>query len=213
MINGRLLFSLFTVFLPFIYLATIYGGLPAEIPIHFDWRGQPDGWGPKIVLWVLPFTGLFLSFVIMAAFRKIGAGDPGGQKQQVMGMITLTFISLMLCYIIYGAKQGALNGLGGLAVLLGLFFAALGNYLPVIPKNYFIGIRIPPTLKSDYKWRKTHRYAGPWFMGGGLLMVLAGLLLRGGAVTVVMLVIVTVISLVPIVYAYQLNEEPPSDFV
>ncbi|MEL7163385.1 MAG: DUF1648 domain-containing protein, partial [Bacteroidota bacterium] len=124
MINGRLLFSLFMVFLPFIYLATIYGGLPAEIPIHFDWRGEPDGWGPKAVLWLLPFTGLFLSFFIMAAFRKIGAGDVGGQKQQTMGMITLAFISLMLCYIIYGAERGRLNGLGGLAVLLGLFFTA-----------------------------------------------------------------------------------------
>ncbi|MEL7160231.1 MAG: SdpI family protein, partial [Bacteroidota bacterium] len=68
-------------------------------------------------------------------------------------------------------------------------------------------------LKSDYNWRKTHRYAGPWFVGGGLMMVATGLLLRGGAVSVVMLAIVGVVSIVPIVYAYRLDDEPPGDFV
>nr|WP_090173322.1 SdpI family protein [Neolewinella agarilytica] len=63
------------------------------------------------------------------------------------------------------------------------------------------------------KWEKTHRYAGPLFLAGGALMVLNGLLFSGGTITVVMLSIIAVISIIPIVYAYRLEDEEPSDFV
>ncbi|SER40643.1 hypothetical protein SAMN05444359_14041 [Neolewinella agarilytica] len=51
------------------------------------------------------------------------------------------------------------------------------------------------------------------FLAGGALMVLNGLLFSGGTITVVMLSIIAVISIIPIVYAYRLEDEEPSDFV
>jgi len=108
---------------------------------------------------------------------------------------------------------GSYAGLGGLSILMGLFFGALGNYLPVLKKNPYIGIRVPPTMKSDTKWVKTHRFAGPLFLLGGALMVLNGLVLGGGTVTVVMLIIVGFISLIPVVYAYRLPDGDEGDLV
>ncbi len=211
--NSVLLISLVFVLLPFLYLASVYGGLPEQIPIHFDWKGNPDGWGPKYLLWFLPTVGIPLALLVIAAITRQMTNVAEQPKQRNIGMITLAFISTMICYIIYGAEAGSYAGLGGLSLLLGLFFGALGNYFPVLRQNAFVGIRIPPTMKSEEKWRKTHRFAGPLFLGGGALLVLNGLLLTGGKITVVMLIIIAAISIIPIIYAYRLPDDDQSDFV
>jgi len=211
--NSRLLFSLVFIFLPFAYLASVYGGLPEQIPIHFDWRGEADGWGPKYILWFLPTIGIPLVLLVNSALtKKIELGQ-SATKQQSIGIITLVFTSLLICYIIYGAEAGSYSGLGGLSILFGLFFGALGNYLPVLRPNGFVGIRVPATMKSERVWTKTHRFAGPLFLLGGLLLALNGLLLSGGAVTVVMLTVITAISVIPIVYASRLPEDEGGDLV
>jgi uncharacterized membrane protein len=213
MMNNRLLLPLVFIFLPFIYLASVYGGLPDEIPIHFDWRGNADGWGPKYILWFLPTIGIPLILLVNAAIiSNFGKTEPA-DKQRNIGLITLVFTSLLLCYIIYGAGTGNYDGLGGLSILFGLLFGALGNYLPVLKPNAFVGIRVPPTLKSAVKWTKTHRFAGPLFLVGGVLLVLNGLFVRGGAITVVMLITVGGISLIPVVYAYRLPDDEEGDLV
>ncbi|TXF88924.1 DUF1648 domain-containing protein [Neolewinella aurantiaca] len=211
--NIHLITSLLFVFLPFIYLASIYGGLPEQIPIHFDWRGQPDGWGPKYILWLLPTIMVPMVMLIMAAIQKKIAKREAPEKSRAIGTITLIFVSLITCYIIHGAEAGSYAGLGGLSVLMGLFFGAMGNYLPVLRKNPYIGIRVPPTMSSEEKWTKTHRFAGPLFLLGGVLMVINGLLLGGGTVTVVLLIIVGAITLIPVVYAYRLPDEEDGDLV
>lgn len=38
-----------------------YAGLPDEIPIHFNFKGQPDGYGSKGFLWLLPILGAAMS--------------------------------------------------------------------------------------------------------------------------------------------------------
>lgn len=206
-------FLLTFVLLPFVYLGTIYPGLPARIPLHFDWLGNPDAWGPKWVLWSVPLSGVLLALLVNAAIRL---GIPDGNipaKHQTIGNITLVFISLMLCYIIYGTQAGGFDGLGGVSVLLGLLFGALGNYLPVLRPNPFIGIRVPATLNDENNWRKTHRFAGPIFLLGGLLLVVNGLFVGGGLVTIIMLSIIGVITVVPILYAYRLPDGEDGPFV
>ncbi|MEW5931420.1 MAG: SdpI family protein [Gemmatimonadota bacterium] len=54
--------------------------------------------------------------------------------------------------------------------LLGLLFVALGNYLPRVRPNWFVGVRTPWTLSSDAVWRDTHRLAGWTFVAAGLLL-------------------------------------------
>ena len=51
-----------------------YGRLPERIPIHFNARGAPDGWGGKAMFLVLPLIGLasaaLMAFVGRLAVRK-----------------------------------------------------------------------------------------------------------------------------------------------
>jgi uncharacterized membrane protein len=43
-------------------------------------------------------------------------------------------------------------------------------------RNYFIGIRTPWTLNSDYVWDETHRLGSILFMASGVLAVIGGFL-------------------------------------
>ena len=45
-------------------------------------------------------------------------------------------------------------------ILLGIVFASMGNYMPLLRRNFFIGIRTPWALRSEETWNKTHRVAG-----------------------------------------------------
>jgi uncharacterized membrane protein len=42
-----------------------YQELPNRIPIHFDSRGEADGWDDKFAIWELPFIGSILFFGIL----------------------------------------------------------------------------------------------------------------------------------------------------
>lgn len=47
-----------------------YKGLPATIPIHFNFWGSPDSWGPRWMIFLLPVIAIFLLFL----WSAIGIG-------------------------------------------------------------------------------------------------------------------------------------------
>jgi uncharacterized membrane protein len=50
-----------------------YNKLPDTIPVHFNAAGEPDGYGGRATLWILPVTGLFmwLLFTVLEAFPQV----------------------------------------------------------------------------------------------------------------------------------------------
>jgi uncharacterized membrane protein len=86
-----------------------------------------------------------------------------------------------------------------------LLFALFGNYMGNIRRNYFIGYKIPWTLNNDEVWKKTHVLAGKfWFWGGLLGFMLA---LTNIDKNYLLIPILTVITIVPIVYAYFIHRK------
>jgi uncharacterized membrane protein len=62
-------FLLILIIIPFIY----YSKLPEKIPVHFNIAGEPDKYGNKSSLWLLPLTGtiMYIGFTILEAFPQI----------------------------------------------------------------------------------------------------------------------------------------------
>ena len=209
--KAKLYLAIFFICLPFGYLAAIYGDLPDTIPIHWNWRGVADGFGPKWLLWLGPALGVPFILLLNAALTRYIDDWPSSGKQRNVAFITLAFTSLLICYVIYSAQAGTQIGLGGLAVIMGLFFAALGNYLPVLKQNPWVGIRTPGTLKSERKWQIAHRFGGKVFLVGGVLLVLLGLLFTGAVVTVGLLAIVLVVSIITLVYTARIPDDADLD--
>jgi uncharacterized membrane protein len=88
--------------------------------------------------------------------------------------------------------------LGGAGVL----FAVVGNYLGKLPRNYMVGIRTPWTLCNDYVWERTHRFAAPLFVCGGLALVFHCLSRRDALSAGFIGTTITTVILAPYFYSF-----------
>ena len=134
--------------------------------------------------------------------------DPKGQIKQMgakfyqLKFILTLFMSALALYLTYATQMQSLGSLKIIFLLLGVLFAALGNYLPSVKPNYFIGMRTPWTLESEVVWKKTHRLAGKLWVIGGLVVICLAVLLDTADMLSIFLTITAVITIIPLVYSY-----------
>jgi uncharacterized membrane protein len=110
---------------------------------------------------------------------------------------------VLLQAAVLGAALGAPFEMGRMVLGgVGILFLALGNYLPRLRSNWWMGIRTPWTLDNEEVWRRTHRLGGWSFALGGLLCVLGALLLPVEVAGIVGLCSLGAAAVVPVVYSY-----------
>ena len=110
---------------------------------------------------------------ILGQFLMGYAGDLVGRTKA---------LSLTLSLAVLGAVGSSLGPWGDVTDVYTTIIAfrfVIGNYLPKTRKTFFLGIRTPWTLTSDYAWEKTHRLAGPLYMAAGALGILYAFSLDG----------------------------------
>ncbi|MDI6871378.1 MAG: DUF1648 domain-containing protein [Bacillota bacterium] len=155
----------------------VYPSLPDRVPIHWNIRGEVDGWGSKAfgVFGLLGLNiGLYLLFFLLPLIDPAGANYV--KFQSTYRVLRSVFVVIMTA--IWGAALAAGKGVPvdiGLVVpvVISLMFIVIGNMLGRIRYNWFVGIKTPWSLASEEAWRMTHRAAGPaWVIGG--LVSLAG---------------------------------------
>ena len=193
--------------IPFVVLASVYKSLPGMVPTHFGFDGKANDWSSKQSLWFIPAS---LSVMIYILFLIIPKIDPKQRLAQHSGkynhfrFLTLLFITAIACITIYISYNQSIAHLDKfLFSVIGLFFAALGNFFPTLKPNYFIGIRSPWTLENEVVWKKTHMMAGKlWLAGGLLLAVLPFVFMKSVIVDEVYIGIILLIALIPFVYSY-----------
>ncbi len=183
--------------IPFIYLAIVWNNIPETIATHFNASGEADDFGSKNMLIYLTLLLVGFTFVLLKIAPAI---DPKkrfeqmGDSYQKIQFFLMAFMSAISIFFIHTAVSGGNSNNGLLFALMGLFFMALGNYLPTMKPNYFVGIRTPWTLESESNWRKTHRLGGKLFMVGGLIITLTSLLLDNEKAFIVMMAITMLMS-------------------
>lgn len=119
-----------------------------------------------------------------------------------MVLILLVF-GLCLLTVISAWNPNALNVPMAITLGVGLLFAVMGNLMPKLRQNYFIGIKTPWALEDEENWRKTHRMAGRLWFGAGIVMMLFSLLPKELLMLAVLCIAVTIAGL-PYVYSYSL---------
>ncbi|MBG8554223.1 SdpI family protein [Hymenobacter guriensis] len=197
------LLSLIALVLPTAYLVYCWDALPAQIPTHFDANGQANGFTAKESMWWLCLAlplGMYALLHFLPRFdpkKQLSGTSVNYQKLQFLLVAMLSGVSL---YSLYVAQHAGTPPGSGLAVILGLFFALLGNYLTTVPQNYFVGIRTPWALESTIIWARTHRLGGYLFFGVGLLS--AGLAFWSAPVATTVLV-AGVLGTVVATYVYS----------
>jgi len=183
--------------------ALLYPGLPARVPMHWNIRGQIDGYGSKATVFLMP--GVMVG--LLGLFRALPTLSPknfevDSFRATYLFVMVLTigmmgYIQAVLLYAV--ATGGRMDMNRALFGGLFLFFAMLGNVLGRVRRNIYIGVRVPWTLASERVWNDTHRVAAWLFVACGLsgfLIVVAGLPLVAAFAVLLIAVVV------PIVYAF-----------
>ncbi len=174
-INLQTLSLLFTI-IPVIAYAVCYPSLPEAIPSHWDFSGNINGYSSKTEFFLLalcPFF-LWLTFVILP---KIDPKKENYQKFsgffQAFSLIMVIFMDMMFLLCLYTAFHQESNLISKIVpISVGLLFIFIGNYLPKVKPNFFVGIKTPWTLSSETVWIKTHRKGGISFLLLGVFMMI-----------------------------------------
>jgi len=196
---------LLVVLTPSIAALLVYDRLPEQMVAHYDVNFQNDRYQDKFSLLL---TVSLISF-LPVLLKYISRFDPKKENYRKFGRAFTIFRlgAALLLSETYGLLL--LDGLGyqeqvdlRLVIFtgLGLFFMVMGNYFGQIRFNYFIGVRSPWTLASEDVWRKTHRLAGPLWMIGGLIFIVAAFL--PSSTIPWMMVLVVILAVIPYVASY-----------
>ena len=158
---------------------------PARVPIHWNFRGQIDGWATKTPgIFIIPLTALGIT----ALLRVLPRFDPRlrralGDESLMPAVLPIIRLALLLLldtifFVQIAASLGRTIPGGRIIVsAVLLFFMVLGNYLGNVRPNYFVGIRTPWTLENPETWQATHRLGGRLMFFGALILFVGQFLL------------------------------------
>ena len=168
----------------FVIMLALIPKLPAEIPVHFNYRFEVDGMGTPWFMALFPSITLIFT-IAMAVEQKIRGRDYANNKPLTIFAVAFVAFFIALGWVMYamsgtGAQMGDTTSVP-LDLIMGLGFSVLfivmGNYMPTVKPNRTFGIRVPATFRNEEVWKKTHRFAGRAYVIGGAfagIMALAG---------------------------------------
>lgn len=198
------LLTLVAVAVPGAYQWAVWPSLPAQVPTHFH-NEQANGFTSRGHLWLLTLALPLGVALLMAALPYLDPKrrlDGRNANYLKLRLALVGLVSGLACLCLYVAVHPGTSPGRGLAVMLGGFFALMGNYLTTVQPNYFVGIRTPWTLESPTVWARTHRVGGALFFVAGLLLAGLALVLPLAALHPLLLALVLGSSLFAYAYSY-----------
>lgn len=171
---------------PLVAVAMLWNDLPARVPIHWNLRGEINGWASKpVALLGMPLINIALIALLHVLPRfdpKLQrTGGAHGRMERVLAIVRIAlaaFFVAIFCMQIAATlgRPVAADRIVPTTVLL--LLAVIGNYLSNLRPNYFVGIRTPWTLESPATWRATHRLGGYLTFYGALLLLVLQFFVR-----------------------------------
>lgn len=198
-----ILSSLLTL-LPSLVGLLLWNALPEKIITHWSFDGQPDSMSSPV------FAVIFMPLLMLAAQWLcifFTTKDPGnrGRNQKPLGLVLwiIPLMSNLCCGLMYALSLGVTLPVSNIMVaVMGVMFAAIGNYLPKCKMNFTLGIKIPWTYSSEENWNATHRFGGRVWMVCGLVLLFCALLPAKVSVTVMIAATVVMVGL-PTLYSWR----------
>ncbi len=196
----KLILTSVVILIPIIIGMILWNQLPDTIATHWGVNNQPNGFSSKIfAVFGMPAVLLGIHWLCMIATTFDKKSKNMNPKVLSLVLWICPALSLLMSAIVYLTALGKEIKVGFIVILfMGLLFIIIGNYLPKCKQSYTMGIKLPWTLKDEENWNKTHRFAGPlWVIGGVVIMATAIV-----ESPIVFGVIVGVMVITPVVYSY-----------
>lgn len=197
---------------PFCAAALLWHKLPDRLPIHWNFRGEIDGYAGKT------FGALFLPAInvaLVALISFLPRFDPkfpnydSETQASIMGVYRVCrlafslFLSALTVAILLFALQFQFDLTRFVAGGAGLLFAVMGNSMTKLRPNWFAGFRTPWSLESRTVWMKTHRLGGRLMVGCGLGLFVESLFLPAKLCFLAgVLPMIILVGIVPAAYSY-----------
>lgn len=185
--------------------AVLYPFLPDQVPMNWGIDGSVD-YNDKYQLFLMCGLAVLLA-VLFDILPKI---DPRRKNYQKFGSYYDAFCVLMQVFML------AMNGIiltetfrpGTVSVptitsmVVGILLLFIGNIMPKIKSNFYMGIKTPWSLSSEKVWYKTHRLGGKCFFLAGIVMIVSSFLPWQEFAFWGSFVIVMIACLIPCVMSY-----------
>lgn len=195
------------ILLPAIFGTIFYNSLPDVMSSHFALDGTADGAMEKpLVVFLIPAILLIVHWLCLILTSADKRASVQNKKITTLIFFIMPATSLFTNGIIYSvAFDLKLDFVTLMLVFLGVLFALIGNYLPKVRRNRYMGIKIPYTLSNEQNWNMTHKFAGRlWFFGGIIILISA--LLPTAVAIILFTVSIFVMVIAPVIYSAVIHK-------
>ena len=190
---------------PMVITLCFYSSLPDEIIMQWGINGNPD-YREKIQLIIMSALPLVIA-PLMLITPKI---DPKranykhfGSAYQGVVLVILLFLLEMTCIVISEALlPGKISVYSVVTITVGLLFVFIGNLLPKVKSNFYIGFRTPWTISDSDVWFKTNRIGGYMMFTAGILICFIPFVLPETAGFITLVALVMISTFVPMIMSY-----------
>jgi len=189
-------------------LATL--GLPDIVPLHINFTGSVNLFGPK---WIIPFIGIIPILLVIAYNFYDDHYNKSLRNKDIKNKL-IPIIALFIMFIpwflviIALSDSTSLNRLVTIfiSVLMAIVFITIAYFIHSIEPNRIAGIRTPWTLKNEVVWRKTNKLASYLFLIGGLFVLVSSIATfisnDNYYVLISWIITIPLITIVPAFYSY-----------
>src|SRR5215213_8400650 len=133
--------------------AIVYGRLPERIPTHWNAAGQVDGYSGRLMGAFLFPAIATASLAMMHVLRRIDPRRANVSRFAGEWVLIVNLIVVFLAFVQGTTMAFALGVRMDMAAVTmaatGLLVAVMGNFMPRIRSNWYMGIRTPWTLDNE----------------------------------------------------------------
>lgn len=206
------------ILFPFILASISFFILPESIPAHFNSEGLVDRMGNRGEVFILPVTGFLFGGLFLLGTKRFALKKENGlanyRSLLLSGagmMLLFNGMTLYYCAIAL-SKTNNLNAFPIdmtqlMIAISAIILIAVGNYLPKVRKNPWIGVRTRWSLQNDSVWKKSQRFGGICFISAGFLLLFACFLLKGWLLLALFFAILLLIAILVSSYSYKIYQK------
>ncbi|MFC5467424.1 DUF1648 domain-containing protein [Cohnella suwonensis] len=129
----------------FVYVGISWVDLPSRVPMHFNGRGEIDGWGSKWTLWIVPVISAILfiglnqlsriphKFNYPVAITADNAAFQYALSRRLLAWVNLEMVAIFafVAWVPVHAAEGGGDGIGpwSVLVILAVIIGTLAIYM------------------------------------------------------------------------------------
>jgi len=203
--KGLLMFSTLVCLLPIAIYLMVFDLLPEQMIQHWGAGGTPTWAMPReFAVWALPLFLAIIHIIVYIALNITSAKKSTPPAMQALLVWIVPVISVFTNILVLFANINENFAIDVfIFVFIGLLFIIIGNYLPKTRQNYFIGFRVPWTLRCADNWTRTHRLGGKTLIAAGVIFIVGAV--TSTSETALLFTVISALTLsviIPSIYSY-----------